>query len=94
MPVGKNLAQLQGTSRREKDSLQSFDEKCREIKERLDDISYLKLDLLVHENKKELNSWKLFERGGNYDQDEIKWYKYHMDEIETMINDCKTTRLE
>jgi hypothetical protein len=54
----------------------------------------LRLDLLVHENKKMLKSWKLFEKGGNYDEEEIKWYEGQMDEIETMINDCKKTRLE
>jgi len=39
LPDGKNLAQLQGTSRREKDAAQQFEEKCRELKEQMDDLS-------------------------------------------------------
>ena len=31
LPDGKNLAELQGVSRREKDSVQTFEEKCREF---------------------------------------------------------------
>jgi hypothetical protein len=94
LPTGKNLAQLQGTSRREKDSLQSFDEKCREIKDRLDDISYLQPDLLVHQNQEMLKSCQLFEAGGNYDKAEIEWYQGQMDEINDMIVKCKETRLQ
>lgn len=30
LPDGKNLAELQGVQRREKDSCQSFEERCRE----------------------------------------------------------------
>jgi hypothetical protein len=33
LPLGKNLAQLQGTSRREKDAAMQFEEKCRELRE-------------------------------------------------------------
>ena len=31
LPTGKNLAELQGVSRREKDSCQNFEEKCRQF---------------------------------------------------------------
>lgn len=33
LPDAKNLAQLQGTSRREKDAVQNFDETGRELKD-------------------------------------------------------------
>ena len=41
LPTGKNLAQLQGTSRREKDAKQGFEERCRELRSRLDELSYI-----------------------------------------------------
>lgn len=31
LPSGKNLAELQGVSRKEKDSCQTFEEKCRDF---------------------------------------------------------------
>jgi len=94
LPTGKNLAQLQGTSRREKDSVQSFEETCREIKQRLDDISYLQPDLLIHNNNEMLGSCQLFEDGGNYDKAEIEWYQGQMNEINEMIVKRKDQRLE
>ena len=67
LPDAKNLAQLQGTSRREKDASQSFEERCRDIKDRLDEISYIQPDLLTQQNNDMLASCALFESGGNYD---------------------------
>jgi len=39
LPGAKNLAQLQGTSRREKDAIQQLDNKTRELKEELIDLA-------------------------------------------------------
>ena len=39
LPEGKNLAELQGVSRREKDSVQTFEEKCREFQDKLSDLA-------------------------------------------------------
>jgi sulfur transfer protein SufE len=39
LPSGKNLAELQGVSRREKDACQTFEEKCREFQDKLHDIA-------------------------------------------------------
>ena len=94
LPLGKNLAQLQGTSRREKDASQNFEEKCRQLKESLDDLSYIQPDLLVKGNNDMLLSCQLFENGGNYDKSEIEWYQTQMDEINKMISTCKDQRLE
>lgn len=93
LPQGKNLAQLQGTSRREKDAAQSFSERCREIKDRLDEISYIQPDLLKKQNNDMLASCQLFENGGNYDQAEIEWYQGQMNEINEMVDTCKEKRL-
>lgn len=94
LPQGKNLAQLQGTSRREKDGSQQFEEKCRELREQLDDLSFIQPDLLVKANNDMLGSCQLFEEGGNYDKAEIEWYQKQIDEINSMVNTCKEQRLE
>ena len=94
LPLGKNLAQLQGTSRREKDAAQQFEEKCRELREQLDELSFLQPELLIKNNNDMLSSCQLFESGGNYDSAEIEWYQKQMDEINQMITTCKETRLE
>ena len=94
LPLAKNLAQLQGTSRREKDASQQFEEKCIELKETLDDLSYLQPDLLIKVNNDMLQSWKLFENDGDYDKAEVEWYQGQIDEINQMVTTCKTQRLE
>ncbi len=94
LPQGKNLAQLQGISRREKDAAQQFDEKCRELRDRLHDLSTLQPDLLIKNNVDMLASCQLFDNGGNYDQAEIEWYQKQMDEINEMISTCKVQRAE
>jgi pentatricopeptide repeat protein len=94
LPLGKNLAQLQGTSRREKDAAQQFEEKCRELKERLDDLSFIQPDMLIEQNNGMLASCQLFENNGNYDTAEIEWYQNQMDEINQMVVTCKEKRLE
>lgn len=38
LPTGKNLAELQGMSRREKDANQIFEEKCQEFHDKLLDL--------------------------------------------------------
>lgn len=38
LPTGKNLAELQGMSRREKDANQTFEENCREAKDLMSDL--------------------------------------------------------
>ena len=88
------MAQLQGTSRREKDLTQQFEEKCRELKDELDDLSYIQPDLLIKVNNDMLASCQLFENGGNYDKPEIEWYQGQLDEINAMVTTCKEQRLE
>lgn len=39
LPDGKNLAELQGVSRKEKDSCQTFEERCRDMQDKLHDIA-------------------------------------------------------
>ena len=47
LPSGKNLAELQGMSRREKDAFQVFSDKCQEFHDKLLDLGELQLDNLV-----------------------------------------------
>lgn len=39
-----------------------------------------------------LNSCSLFEKGGNYSQDEVDWYRGQMKEINEMIEKSKNER--
>ena len=94
LPQGKNLAQLQGTSRREKDAKQGFEERCRELRSRLDELSYIQPDMLVKANEDMLSQCQLFEAGGNYSEDEVAWYRGQMNEINEMITKAKEERLE
>jgi len=94
LPLGKNLAQLQGTSRREKDASQNFDVKCQELTDSLHDFSEYQPDALIKSNNDMLASCTLFENGGNYDKPEIDWYQGQIDEINEMIKTCKTQRAQ
>lgn len=94
LPQGKNLAQLQGTSRREKDATQQFEERCRELQDQLDDLSSVQTGLLIKGNNDMLASCQLFENGGNYDKPEVEWYQGQIDEINNMITTCKEQRTE
>ena len=47
LPSGKNLAELQGMSRREKDAFQVFSDKCQEFHDKLLDLGEFQLDNLV-----------------------------------------------
>jgi hypothetical protein len=55
LPDGKNLAELQGVSRREKDSSLTFEEKCREFSDKLEDLSVTQPTILVDMNNTMLN---------------------------------------
>lgn len=35
---------------------------------------------------------KLFEDGGNYDKNEVEWYREQMTQIDKIIEDCKEER--
>lgn len=94
LPQGKNLAQLQGVSRREKDALQTFDETTRDLREQLEDISVLQPDLLIKTNNDMVSSCILFEDGGNYDSAEVEWYRGQMEEINQMIENSKQMRIQ
>jgi len=94
LPNGKNLAELQGMSRREKDAAQIFDDKCREFKDTMLDLSELQMDGLVRQNAEMLKACVLFKKGGNYAEAEIDWYRGQMDDIDKMIEECKTERQE
>jgi hypothetical protein len=94
LPQGKNLAQLQGTSRREKDATQQFEERCRELTDQLEDLSSVQTGLLIKGNNDMLASCQLFENGGNYDKPEVEWYQGQIDEINAMITTCKDQRTE
>lgn len=45
-------------------------------------------------NNETLESWVLFENGGNYDKDEIKWYQDQMDKMNELVEVDMNTRLE
>jgi hypothetical protein len=47
LPDGKNLAELQGVQRKEKDSCQTFEEKCRDYQDKLYDMAITQPDALV-----------------------------------------------
>lgn len=81
----KNLAELQGNSRKERDSVQSFEEKITEITDKLYDIAVAQSDSLIKLNNDMLKSCQLFEQGGNYSELEVEWYKTQMDEINEML---------
>ena len=81
----KNLAELQGASRKEKDALQTFEDKCREMLRRLDDLANGTINTLKGHNKEMLNTCTLFNRGGNYSDQEVKWYDEQMNEINDML---------
>jgi len=55
LPDGKNLAELQGVQRKEKDSCQTFEEKCREYQDKLYDMAISQPDTLVTQNNEMLN---------------------------------------
>lgn len=85
IPECKNLAELQGTSRKERDSIQSFEEKITEITDKLYDIAVAQSDALIKLNSDMLKSCQLFGQGGNYSELEIEWYRKQMDEINEML---------
>mmetsp|Transcript_35128 Transcript_35128/g.26222 ORF Transcript_35128/g.26222 Transcript_35128/m.26222 type:complete len:186 (-) Transcript_35128:1125-1682(-) len=94
LPSGKNLAELQGLSRKEKDANQTFEEKCREFYDKLYDIALTQADLLLQQNNDMLNLCQLFEKGGNYSQDEVEWYRGQMVEINDLILKSKAEKDE
>lgn len=89
IPDCKNLAELQGTSRRERDSLQSFEEKITEFTDKLYDIAVAQSDSLIKLNNDMLKSCQLFDNGGNYSEQEIEWYRQQMDEINDMLQNFR-----
>jgi hypothetical protein len=94
LPSGKNLAELQGMSRREKDALQIFSDKCQEFHDTLLDLGEYQPDALIKQNGDMLKSCALIENGGNYAEAEVAWYRGQMDEIDTVISESKTKRSE
>lgn len=75
LPSGKNLAELQGMSRREKDANQIFEDKVSEFKDQMCDLGEAKPEQLVKQNADMLKSCPLFSNGGNYSDHEIEWYR-------------------
>ena len=49
-------------------------------------------ELLVNQNNEMLNQCVLFEKGGNYSDQEIEWYRNQMREINEMITKTKDER--
>ena len=94
LPSGKNLAELQGMSRKEKDSHQIFSDKCQEFHDSLLDLGQLQPDSLIRQNSEMLKSCALIESGGNYAEAEVAWYRGQMDEIDNIITESKTKRAE
>ena len=94
LPSGKNLAELQGMSRREKDAHQIFSDKCQEFHDTLLDLGQIQPDGLIKQNSDMLKSCTLIESGGNYAEAEVAWYRGQMDEIDNVITESKTTRAE
>ena len=62
-------------SRKEKDSVQTFEEKCRDFEDKLHDVAITQPDILIQQNKEMLDSCVLFEKRGNYSKDEVAWYR-------------------
>ena len=85
LPDGKNLAELQGMSRREKDANQIFEEKCIEFNDQMHDVGEAQPQMYIKQNADMLKSCPLFENNGNYSQEEIDWYRGQMDEIDGMF---------
>lgn len=85
LPDGKNLAELQGMSRREKDANQIFDEKITEFNDQMYDIGEAQPQAYVKQNAEMLKSCPLFDNGGNYSEEEIEWYRSQMSEIDSMF---------
>ena len=93
LPDGKNLAELQGCSRREKDANQIFSDKCREFEDQMHDFGEAKPSLHIKQNADMLKACQLFENGGNYSQDEIGWSRGQMTEIDNLFSDMMQKRL-
>mmetsp|Transcript_15828 Transcript_15828/g.19918 ORF Transcript_15828/g.19918 Transcript_15828/m.19918 type:complete len:117 (+) Transcript_15828:2758-3108(+) len=90
LPSGKNLAELQGMSRREKDANQVFEEKCQEFHDKLLDLGEFQLDNLVRQNADMLKNCRLFSSNdGDYAVAEVAWYKEQMDEIDNLLLESK-----
>ena len=90
LPSGKNLAELQGMSRREKDANQVFEEKCQEFHDKLLDLGEFQLDNLVRQNADMLKNCRLFGTSdGDYAVAEVAWYKEQMDEIDNLLIESK-----
>ena len=85
LPEGKNLAELQGMSRREKDANQIFEDKVTEFKDQMFDLGEAKPEQLVKQNADMLKSCPLFSNGGNYSDHEIEWYRNQMTEIDQLF---------
>lgn len=94
LPDGKNLAELQGISRREKDANQIFEEKCSEFNDSMHDIGEAQPNSIIKQNADMLKSCQLFENGGNYSTDEIEWYRGQMDEIDSLFKTMVEKRTE
>ena len=86
LPTGKNLAELQGMSRREKDSNQIFEEKITEFNESMQDLGDVQPKTFVKQNADMLKSCPLFKDGGNYSEDEVEWYRAQMSEIDQLFS--------
>ena len=90
LPSGKNLAELQGMSRREKDANQIFEEKCQEFHDKLLDLGEFQLENLVRQNADMLKNCRLFGTSdGDYATAEVAWYKEQMDEIDQLLLESK-----
>lgn len=85
LPSGKNLAELQGMSRREKDANQIFEEKITEFNESMHDLGDVQPKTFVKQNADMLKSCPLFKDGGNYSEDEVEWYRAQMSEIDQLF---------
>lgn len=89
IPGCKNLAELQGASMKERDAIQSFEEKINEICDKLYDIAVNQTDVLIKLNNDMLKSCQLFKSGGNYSELEIDWYRKQMDVINDMLQNFR-----
>ena len=68
LPDGRNLAELQGMSRREKDANQIFEEKCIEFNDSMHDVGEAQPNQFIKQNAEMLKSCPLFDNGGNYSE--------------------------
>ena len=89
LPACVNLAECQGLMRRSKDlELQLF-QKTNELQDQAYNIYDFQCNRIVYQNYDFIDSLQLFQNGGNYDEDEVEYYRQKTSVIDKEIADIK-----